>query len=150
MFALLTKVTLAMKPVLQSSRNVPPTHTCVLWPPPHPFPVCEWFQRSLHLLPLSGMFQLAPLCAMATRVTSFFLAGREGGRKRRVTVTTTRRGAGCVNSHQVLNEAPSIGGPSTTPWPSIKMDVLLRAEVNGSRVRLYFMLLQNTSAPATT
>lgn len=92
-----------MNLVFQPSRNVPPT-----------LPVCEWFRRSLHLLLLSGMFPLALLCTMVTRVTSFFLAGQEDGRKRRETVTPTNQGAGYINSYHLMNEVLGVGG-SLTP-----------------------------------
>lgn len=59
------------------------------------------------------MFLPALLCTMVTRVTSFFLAGQEDGRKRRETVTPTNQGAGYINSYQLMNEVLGVGGSLT-------------------------------------
>lgn len=92
------------KSYIRNKPRLPAVQKCPPDPPPHThthtLPVCEWFQQSLHLLPLSGMFLLAPLCTMVTRVTSFFLAGQDDGRKRRETVTPTNQGAGYFKSYQ--------------------------------------------------
>lgn len=102
LFVWLTKVTLKHEPRLPAIQKCPPT-----------LPVCEWFRRSLHLPLLSGMFPLALLCTMVTRVTSFFLAGQEDGRKRRETVTPTNQGAGYINSYHLMNEELGVGGSLT-------------------------------------
>lgn len=101
-----------MKLVFQQSRNVPLTRSRAFCPPT--LPVCERFRRSLHLLLLlSGMFLLARQCTMVTRVTSFFLAGQEYGRKRRERVTPTNQSAGYINSDHLMNEVLGVGGSLT-------------------------------------
>lgn len=133
-----------MKLVFQPSRNVSLTQTSPPTTHTHTLPVCEWFQWSLHLLPFSGMFLLAPLCTMVTRVTSFFLAGQEDGRKRRETVTPTNQGTVYFNSYQLMNEELALDDlwPSR---PSKTRSLTASREVNWTWVQHYFKSLENTS-----
>ena len=65
---------------------------CVVlaWPPKH---------SSISSPSHSGMFLLAPLCTMATRVTSLFLAGQRDGYKRRDT-TPSNEDPGRIIAYQ--------------------------------------------------
>lgn len=135
-----------MNLVFQPSRNVPLTPSCVLCPPT--LPVCEWFQRSLHLLLLFGMFLLALLCTMVTRVTSSFLAGQEDGRKRRETMTPTNQGAGYSHSYHLMNEVLGVG-VSLTLSAVNKTTFLLQTD-RYSEVKLIIILLSDAHLHCTS